>query len=315
MTFNNLVKNICNTYENGKSQAYKEINTILLKTYWQIGKHIVEYEQKGEKRAKYGSKLIKRISKDLTKKYEKGFSIDSIERIRRFYLTYKNSATLLRNLNWTKYLELIKIYSKTERSFYEIKCLKENWSIRDLKRQIKSNLYYRIPNKSNNKLITTSQENIIKDPYILEFLKLNEKHSEKDLENSIIKNLEKFLFELGKEFSFIKRQYRINISKNNYYVDLVFFNNKLNCYFLIDLKIGKINSKDIGQMNLYINYFKENINSNKHTNPIGLILGKTKNNIEIKYAKGNLNNNLFTSKYLLHLPSKEDIKNYLGDRL
>ncbi|MDD4878543.1 MAG: PDDEXK nuclease domain-containing protein [Candidatus Nanoarchaeia archaeon] len=311
-----LVSEIGNLLESGRRQAVSAVNAAITQTYWQIGRRIVEFEQRGKLKAKYGSRLLKMLSNDLKQKYGKGFSVDNLERMRRFYTNFKISATLSRKLSWSHYVEILAINDDLEKAFYEKQCFEENWSVRELKRQINSGLIHRLlAGKRQGGILQLSQtgqaiqkpEDIIKDPYVLEFLKLPEPYSEKELEERIIKNLQMFLLELGKGFSFVARQFRINIGKKQFYADLVFYNKTLRCYVLIDLKI-KGSHADIGQMNLYLNYFKSKVNSIGDNEPIGIILSRNNENIEIKYALGGISNQIFTSRYMLSLPSPEQLR-------
>lgn len=316
-SYNGLILDIGRLLEEGRRKALQSVNFIIVQTYWEIGRKIVEFEQSGKEKAEYGSKLLKILSNDLKQKYGKGFSVDNLERMRRFYTNFKISATLSRKLSWSHYVEILAINDNLERAFYEKQCLEDNWSVRELKRQIDSGLIHRLlTGKNQGGLLQLSQtgqsiqnpEDIIKDPYIFEFLKLPEPYSEKQLEERIIINLKMFLLELGKGFSFVARQFRMNIGKKQFYADLVFYNKVLRCYVLIDLKIGKASHSDVGQMNLYLNYFKSKVNSLGDNEPIGIILSRDRENIEIKYALGGISTRIFTSKYMLSLPSVDDLK-------
>lgn len=315
--YNLLITEIGHLLEQGRRKALQCVNAIILQTYWEIGRKIVEFEQNGKEKADYGSRLLKDLSYDLQQKHGKGFSKSNIYLMRLFYLIYPKFQTVSGKLSWSHYVEILAICNNFERAFYEKQCLEENWGVRDLRRQIKSGLFYRLPaarKKSGFLQLaaegykTRKAEDIIKDPYVLEFLKLPEHHSEKELEERIIGNLKMFLLELGKGFSFVARQFRMNIDKKQFYADLVFYNKALRCYVLIDLKIGKASHSDVGQMNLYLNYFQSNVNSSSDNAPIGIILSRDKENIEIKYALGGVSSQIFTSKYMLSLPSAEDLK-------
>lgn len=239
--------------------------------------------------------------------------------IRLLYLTYRKSQTLSDQLSWSHYVELLNISDDLARSFYERQCINEKWSVRDLKRQKNSMLFERIALSKNKKeilrlssrghIIKTS-EDIFKEPYILEFLGIPEEHiySEKELEQKIIDNLQLFLLELGRGFTFVKRQFRMTLSNRHYYVDLVFYHRVLKCFILIDLKIGEICHGDVGQMNMYLNYFKKEENLRGDKAPIGLILTAEKHDVTVEYALGGISNRLFVSKYQLHLPKKEELE-------
>ncbi len=320
--YNQLVNNIGTILEKGRKEAIIIINQILVKTYWEIGRQIVEYEQKGKERAEYGSKLLTKLSKDLKIKYGKGFSKSNIYLMRLFYLNYPKFQTVSGKLSWSHYIEILTIDEELERSFYEKQCITERWSVRELRRQKNSALFYRIAlSKDKKGVLKLSKEgqiiekdkDIIKEPYILEFLNIPEKYkySEKELEQKIIVNLQMFLLELGKGFTFVARQYRISFRNKHFYVDLVFYHRILKCFVLIDLKIGEVNHQDVGQMNLYLNYFREEENSKEDNDPIGIILAADKNEILVKYALGNISNKLFVSKYKLYLPDKNKLENKL----
>lgn len=309
--YSGLVLGIGNILEEARNRTYYQVNRILVKTYWEIGRRIVQFEQLGEGKARYGKNLIDKLSKDLKLQYGKGFGRDNLYFMRAFFFKYQKIETLSRKLSWSHYVELIKIDNDTEREFYERQCIKENWSIRELRRQKNALLFERsssvqiqFPKRVNK------PRDIVKDPYVLEFLNLPEVHSEKELEQRIIDNLQKFLLELGRGFTFVARQFRISLANNHYYVDLVFYHRILKCFVLIDLKIGGVTHSDIGQMNLYLNYFKRE--EMEHDNePIGIILTKEKDEILVEYALGGLSNALFVSKYKLYLPKKEELKKLL----
>lgn len=316
--YSNLVESIGQLLISARKQVSRVVNEILLRTYWEIGKIIVEYEQNGVEKAEYGSQLLTKLSKDLKLKYGKGFSKSNVYLMRLLYLKYPKFQTLSGKLSWSHYVELLGVSDDLARSFYEKQCVIENWSVRELNRQINSLLFERIALSKDKKgvlnlakkgQIIDNEVDIIKDPYILEFLGLPEqyKHTEKQLEQKIIDNLQMFLLEMGRGFAFINRQYRITLDNNHFYVDLVFYHTILKCYVLIDLKTGKINHQDIGQMNLYINYFKSEVNTESDNPPIGIVLGTEKNNILVEYALGGINNKLFVSRYKLYLPDKEEL--------
>ncbi len=315
--YGTLIKDIEDLLKNSRKSVFVSVNQILIKTYWSVGRKIVHFEQKGKERAEYGSKLLSKLSEDLKLTCGKGFSQSNIYLMRLFYLKYKKFQTLSGKLSWSHYVELLGITDDLIRNFYETTCLRENWSIRELQRQKKSLLFERWALRkdkkdalepSNKKSINKTQENIVKDPYILEFLGLPEKHTEKQLEQKIIENLQKFLLELGKGFAFIARQHRITLNNTHFYVDLVFYHRILKCFVLIDLKLNKVSHADIGQMNMYLNYFREEVNTKEDYAPIGIILSKEKDSLFIKYALGGISNNLFVSKYKLYLPKKEELQ-------
>ncbi|MBI1968487.1 DUF1016 domain-containing protein [Candidatus Woesearchaeota archaeon] len=324
--YKTLLTSIGAILEQGRKNAYRAVNTALLKTYWEIGKQMIEFEQQGKERAGYGSTLLDHLSKDLTVQYGKGFSRRNILDMRRFYLGYKNWQTVSAELGWSHYVELVSIEEELEQKFYEKQCLLERWSVRELRRQIDSALFQRIALSKDKKgvlelskqgqLIKTP-EDVIKDPYVLEFLKIPElpRLTEKALEQKIIDNLQLFLLELGKGFTFVARQYRISLKNKHFYVDLVFYHRILKCFVLIDLKIGEVTHQDVGQMNLYLNYFKEEENSEGDNEPIGIILGTERDHVTLQYALGGLSNKLFVSKYKLYLPDKKELEMKLKEVL
>ena len=317
--YNSLVKDIGKILDQGRKQAFKAVNEILVKTYWEIGRRIVVFEQEGKERAEYGTYLLERLSKDLRLKYGKGFSRSNIIYIRLFYIKYQKSETLSHQLSWSHYFELLKVEEDLERFFYEKQCLNENWSVRELKRQINSALFYRLAlSKDKKGILKLSKkgqliekaDDLIKNPYIFEFLGITEDYhySEKELEQKLIDNLKMFLLELGKGFTFVARQFRISLGNEHFYIDLVFYHRILKCFVLIDLKIGNVEPRDVGQMNMYLNYFKAEEMAEQDNEPIGIILSAKKDRIKIDYALGSISNKLFVSKYKLYLPNKKELE-------
>jgi len=320
--YSQLVKSIGSLLESARKQVVKTIDDILVKTYWESGKRIVEYEQKGKRRADYGEVLLKRLSRDLRSKYGRGFSRSNLQYMRLLYIKYPKCQTLSGKLSWSHYVELLSLSDDMARSFYEKQSIRENWSVRELKRQINSMLFERIALSKSKKgvlelarkgQIIQKETDIIKKPYVLEFLNIPEKYrySEKELEQKIIDNLQMFLLELGKGFAFVARQKRITLNNTHYFVDLVFYHTVLKCYVLIDLKVGKITHQDIGQVNMYLNYFKTEENIGADNPPIGIVLGAEKDNILVEYALGGIANKLFVSKYKLYLPDKRQLRRKL----
>lgn len=298
---------------NTRKKVYTQVNTEMLNLYWNIGKIIMNI-QNGQKRASYGKETLKELSLKLVEEFGNGFSKRNLERMRMFYKLFPIATTLPSQLTWSHYVELIKIKDEEERNYYLNECISCNWSVRELQRQTKTFTYDRLITKNykTNKLVTESNE-FIKNPYILEFLNLeNDKFSEKDLEKEILEHLKEFLLELGKGYMFVGNQKRITIEKNNYYPDLVFYNNIFKSYFIIDLKMGKLAHKDLGQMQMYVNYFDKEIKNEGENNTIGLLLCKDKNKTVIKYTL-NGNENIYASKYMLHLPSKEELIKIVED--
>lgn len=297
------------------------INSTMAKTYFLIGKRIVEEEQNGEKRAEYGKKLIKELSKKLTKEFGKGFSERNLEQMRKFYLAYSIPQTVSAEfrLSWSHYLILMRMENLDERNFYEIEAIENNWSLRELRRQIDSALYERLVlSRDKEKVkslalkgqIIEKPEDIVKDPYILEFLGLEEQnsYSENRLETEIINNLEKFLLELGKGFTFVGRQVRFTFDEKHFRVDLVFYNRLLKCFVLIDLKIGEVTHQDLGQMQMYVNYYDRYVKLDDENKTIGIIICRDKNDTLVKMTLPEDNQQIFASRYMTVLPSKEEFK-------
>jgi len=320
--YDQLVNSISELLESARKQVGRVVNTILVETYWKIGKRIVEYEQKGGEKAEYGVELLTRLSRDLTLKCGKGFSKSNVYLMRLLYLKYPKFQTLSGKLSWSHYVELLNVSDDLVRSFYEKQCIKENWSVRELKRQINSMLFERLALSKDKKgvlklakegHIIEKEEDVIKDPYVLEFLNIpiDYRYTEKQLEQKLIDNLQMFLLELGKGFAFVSRQFKITLNNTHFYVDLVFYHTILKCYILIDLKVGKISHQDIGQMNMYLNYFKTEINASDDKPPVGIVLGAEKDNLLVEYALGGISNKLFVARYKLYLPDKNELSRRL----
>lgn len=314
-----LLDNIGSTIEQARQNAIKVVNTELVKANWEIGRHIVEYEQGGQERAEYGSALLTKLSKDLRERYGKGFGRRNILDMRRFYLAYEKWQTVSAKLSWSHYIALIGISDDTARKFYEKHTLNENLSVRELERQINSSLFERLALSKDKKgvlqlsekgLIVSQAMEAVKDPYVLDFLKIRQsnKVTEKDLEQRIIDNLQLFLLELGKGFAFVARQFRVSLRNKHYYIDLVFYHRILKCFILIDLKIKNVAHGDIGQMNLYLNYFKAEENVEGDNEPIGIILSAEKDEVLVEFATGGISNKIFVSKYQFYLPDKKQLQ-------
>ncbi|MDD6449036.1 MAG: PDDEXK nuclease domain-containing protein [Lachnospiraceae bacterium] len=314
-----LLDHIGTLLKEGRTQAGRAVNTIMVQTYWNVGKYIVEYEQAGNEKAEYGSETLKRLSRDLTDRYGKGFSKSNIYNMRCLFLDYPIFQTLSGKLSWSHYIELLKIDDPQERSFYQKECESENWGVRELKRQMNSMLYHRlllshdkeaVMNLAEKGQVIEKPEDILKDPYVFEFCNLPELpfYKEGDLEDALISNLSQFLLELGKGFTYVGRQQKIIIGGRQYKVDLVFYHRILKCFVLIDLKRGEVQHEDIGQMNLYINYYREEMNTEGDTEPIGILLGAYEDRLMVKYATQNISNKLFVSRYQLYLPGREQLE-------
>ena len=316
-----------------RQQVIRQVNLAMVHTYFEIGRMIVEEEQEGKDRAEYGKQLLSGLSKALTNEFGKGFSTTNIQQMRTFYLTYQNQQTMSANskseiqqtasanfkLSWSHYLKLMRIDDKSERKFYEIESVKNNWSVRELDRQYDSALYTRlvlsrdkeeIKELSERGLIIEKPKDIIKDPYILEFIGLPEKasYSESDLEQAIIDKLKHFLLELGTGFTFVARQKRISFDGKHFRIDLVFYNRILKSFVIIDLKIGELKHQDIGQMQMYVNYYDREVRLEGENKTIGIVLCQNKSEAVVKYTLPENNEQIFASKYKTVLPSKEELK-------
>ncbi|MDR0983194.1 MAG: PDDEXK nuclease domain-containing protein [Culturomica sp.] len=324
--YTTLINEIGVLLQKGREQVAHSVNTVLVQTYWLIGRHIVEFEQGGKEKAEYGSFLFEQLSKDLTQLYGKGFSRANLLYMRKLYLTFPKSETLSNVLSWSHYFEILRSDNELEINFYAKQTEKENWSVRELKRQMKSMLFHRLAlSKDKKGVLELSEqgqeiqkaEDILKDPYVLEFLSIpqNYQYLEGELEEKLISNLQYFLLELGKGFTFEKRQYRISISGKHFFVDLVFYHRILKCFVLIDLKRGEVTHQDVGQMNLYLNYFKKEVNTEGDNPPIGIVLGADKDHVLVEYATESIGNQLFISKYQLYLPDKKQLENELNKLL
>ena len=307
--------------KSARENIVSTINSTMAKTYFLIGKRIVEEEQNGEKRAEYGEELVKNLSLRLTKEFGKGFSKRNLWQMKQFYLAYSKVQTVSAQfkLSWSHYLILMRMENLDERNFYEIEAIENNWSLRELRRQIDSALYERLVlSRDKEKVkslalkgqIIEKTEDIIKDPYILEFLGLDERsnYSENELETAIINNLEKFIMELGKGFLFQGRQVRFTFDEEHYFVDLVFYNRLLKCFVLIDLKIGKLKHQDLGQMQMYVNYYDRYVKLDDENKTIGIIICRDKNDTLVKMTLPEDNQQIFASRYMTVLPSKEEFK-------
>ena len=301
-----------------RERAVRSVNFERVVMYWQIGQRIVEEEQQGEARAEYGTSLIKSLSKQLTPEHGSGFSVRNLEMMRLFYRTFPKTQTLSAQLSWSHYVLLISLDDEDKRSFYIAEAEKNNWSVRQLERQINSQLFERLllSNDKNSVLAVAKKEKhpekpeeIIKDPMILEFLGLKREASyyEKDLEQAIITHLQDFLLELGNGFAFVARQKRIHLEGDDFFIDLVFYNRLLQCFVLIEIKTHKLTHQDLGQLQMYVNYYdrEEKLPTEKPT--IGILLCADKNNAVVKYALPEDNKTILASQYKLYLPTEQQL--------
>ena len=309
---------------NTRNTIYKAVNTGILEANWKIGRRIVEEEQAGASRAEYGQRVINDLAEKLSVEFGRGFDARELRRYRQFYLLFPKWDALRPELTWTHYRTLIRVENERARLYYMNEAALQNWSTRALDSQIERLTYERILSSQNQLIVKEAEDaasrqaqltpaDIIKDPYVLDFLGLPSgvNFYEKDLEKALIDNLQQFLLELGRCFSFVSRQYRFKTDNENYYVDLVFYNFILKCFVLIDLKVGKLTYQDIGQMDFYIRYFEENIRTETDNPTIGIVLCTERDNTIVKYSVMNDSNQLFASKYKLYLPTEEELINEL----
>ncbi|WDF61196.1 PDDEXK nuclease domain-containing protein [Flavobacterium sp. KACC 22758] len=346
-----IFQQVSELLQNARQQVLRTVNSTMTITYFEIGRIIVEEEQNGKDRAEYGKQLLKDLSKQLTKEFGRGFSIDNLENMRKLFLTFSKSETLSRilqnqknqsvtaefnkvdyqtlssffKLTFSHYIFLMRIEDEKERRFYKIESEKHNWSVRELKRQYNTALYTRLAlsrdkegilKLSEKGQIIEKPKDIIKDPYILEFLGLPElnQYSESQLEEEIISKLEQFLLELGHGFTFVARQERITFDDKHFRIDLVFYNRILRCFVLIDLKIGELKHQDLGQMQMYVNYYDREMRLEDENKTIGIVLCQTKSEAVVKYTLPENNEQIFASKYKTVLPSVEALKQLLENK-
>ncbi|WP_333651654.1 PDDEXK nuclease domain-containing protein [Lacrimispora sp.] len=318
---NPLVGEIKSILDIARSNVAKVVNSELIASYWKIGEIIVRYEQNDSIRAEYGEQTLKQLSKELTKEFGRGFSRSNLQNMRAFYLNYDICQSVTGKLSWTHYCELLSISDKDKRSFYEKETMNSNWSVREMKRQINTSLYERLLLSKGDinkqevlKLAAKGIElarpsDMIKDPYVFEFLGLpeNKPVMESDLEKALTEQIEKFLLELGRGFMFVGTQQRVTINNTHYYVDMVFYNKPLKSYVLIELKTTKLMPEAAGQLNMYLNYYENEVNDEDDNKPIGIILCTDKDALTVEYALGGLSNNIFASKYTYYIPDKEKL--------
>ena len=316
-----VVQEIRTVLETARGNVARQVNSELLGTYWNIGRIICEYEQTLPERADYGKQTLKVLAKELTNAFSKGFSVSNIQFMRRFYQTYQIQQTVSVKLSWSHYCELLSISDPDKRSFYEKEAVHSGWSVRELKRQIESSLFERLllsrgdANKEQVLSLAlkgneiTKPADIIRDPYVFEFLGLPEDKPmmESDLERALVFQIERFLLELGRGFMFVGTQQRVTINNTHYYVDMVFYNKILRAYVLIELKTTKLTPEAAGQINMYLNYYAAEVNDPDDNPPIGIILCTDKDSITAEYALGGLSNNIFASRYVLYMPNKEQL--------
>lgn len=314
-----LYQRIREILDKAREKVYYAANFEMVQAYWNVGREIVEEEQKGKERAEYGRHLIEEISKRLTKEYGKGFDQSNVWNMRQFYNVFPIPDALRRELSWTHYRHLMRVEKVNAREFYMNEAINGNWSTRQLERQINTLFYDRILMSRDKKGMVQDgraledkmqPDHIIKDPYVLEFLnvKENEKLAEKQLETALIEKLQHFLLELGNGFSFVGRQYRITAETKHFYIDLVFYNYILKCFLLIDLKTEDLTHQDIGQMDMYVRIFEDKMKQPDDNPTIGLILCTEKNRTVVKYSLLNESKQIFASKYQMYLPTEKQLE-------
>jgi len=315
-----FVEQIKRLIKEAQTGVVRSVNSIMVQTYFELGKRIVEHEQEGKDYANYGEYLLESLSNELSNEFGKGYSKRNLELIRKFYITYKIAKSpISQSISWTHYLHLMRIENEDERRFYEIETEKNNWSVRELDRQINTSLYQRLLLSKDKKGILKLAEkgqiiekaiDIIKDPYVLEFLNLPESnsYSETELEEELINKLEHFLLELGKGFTFAGRQVRFTFDEEHFRIDLVFYNRLLKCFVLVDLKIGKLKHQDLGQMQMYVNYYDRFVKLEEENKTIGIVLCKDKKDTMVEITLPENNEQIFASKYELILPSKKQLQ-------
>jgi len=315
---NNLLGQIKMLIVEAQQKAVRAVNTERVMLYWNIGKHIVEDQQQGAYKAEYGKAVISNLAVELTKDFGSGFSLRQLEMCRQFYAVFPNTNTLRSQLNWSQYRLLLRIDNEDKRTYYIEESCKNNWSARQLERQVNSQLYERLLLSSDKEKILAiakqeaqpdSPKDIIKDPMVLEFLGLKSQanYYEKDLEQALITNMQSFLLELGNGFSFVARQKRLQLEDDDFFVDLVFYNRLLRCFVIVEIKTHKLTHQDLGQLQMYVNYYDRTEKQEDENPTIGILLCTDKNNAMVEYALPKDNNQILASKYQLYLPSQDAI--------
>lgn len=321
-----VLKDLCGIIDSARDTAYQAVNTALVQRNWLIGYRIAEEELNGENRAEYGSEVIKRLSKELTAEYGKGFDYSSLYKFVRFYKEFPEildsaSPKSMRLLSWTHYRVLLQVKDEKARAWYEKEAIEQTWAVRTLQRNIDSQYYYRLLSSQNKEPVETEMKQLtsgyqqdkleyLKNPVVAEFLGLssNVDMTETQLESAILSNLQKFLMELGKGYAFVARQQHIHTEKQDYYIDLVFYNYILKCFVLIDLKTGRITHQDVGQMDMYIRMYDELKRSEGDNPTLGIVLCSETDEDIAKYSVLHGNEQLFASKYKLYLPTEEELR-------
>lgn len=318
-----LVEAIACQIEQARNQVRQSVNSAMVQSYWQIGQLIIEDEQQGESRAAYGKQQLQQLSKQLTERLGKGFDVTNLRHMRAFYQAFPIRETVSLELSWSHYIRLSRIESASARQWYQQEAITQNWSVRALERQISTLYYERLlasqektvvehEAQANTQPLAETARDYLRDPYILDFLNLQDQtYQESELEQAIISNLQQFLLELGKGFAFVERQQRIRFDDEDFYIDLVFYNFKLKCFLLVDLKLGKLKHQDIGQMDTYVRLYDEQRKGDDDNPTIGLVLCSEKSEAVVKYSVLADQKQLFAAKYLPYLPTEEELKREL----
>ncbi|MBD5238933.1 MAG: DUF1016 domain-containing protein [Bacteroidales bacterium] len=311
-----LIDDVKNIIEQSRSSAIRSVDFCRVQMYWQIGRRIVEEEQGGEARAEYGAYILKNLSMSLKPQYGSGFGVRQLERARQFYIEYPIASALRSQFNWMQYRLLIAIPDKDKREYYELEAARNNWTAREMERQIHSQLYERLLLSSDREAVLSvargermpqKPEEIIKDPMVLEFLGLKQKahYYENDLESALIDHLQEFLLELGNGFTFVARQKRLLIEDDEFFADLVFYNRLMRCFVVIELKTGKATHQDLGQLQMYVNYYDRYVKTPEENQTIGILLCAEKNDTLVRMSLPENNKTILASKYMTYLPTAE----------
>lgn len=323
-TYSDLVGAIGELLERARERIATTANTALVETYWNTGRYIVEYEQHGADRAKYGSRLLSTLARDLSLKHGSGFNRNNLQYMRKLYRAFPICTTLSCKLSWSHYLEILKCSDELEIGFYVAECVRSNWNVRELRRQMKSSLFERLALSKDKQGVlelahkgneVQSPEDILRDHYVLEFsgIKPGVRYRERRLHDALVEHMKNFMLELGKGFAFVASEYRIPLNTSKpCHVDLVFYNYFLKCFVLIDLKRDMVEYGDVGQMNMYLNYFKSEEGTPSDAAPIGIVLGAKKDDLVVQFATEGITNRIFVSRYQLYLPDKEQLKRELA---
>ncbi len=323
-TYSELVVAIGSLHERAKEKIAATANATQVDTYWRTGHYIVEYEQHGADRAKYGTKLLSHLTRDLTLRYGKGYGKSNLVYMRKLYRAFPKGMTVSYQLSWSHYLEILKCSDELELGFYAAECARSNWNVRELRRQMKSSLFERIAlSKDKEGVLALARkgneiqkpDDILRDHYVLEFsgIRPQANFKEKTLHNALVEHMKRFMLELGKGFAFVASEYRIPLNTSNpCHVDLVFYNYFLKCFVLIDLKRDMVEYGDVGQMNMYLNYFKSEEGTPSDNPPIGIVLGTKKDDLVVQFATEGITNRIFVSRYQLYLPDREQLRRELA---